>query len=360
MLEEQRHGLSEAVRTLSPSYFAVVMATGTASVGVGQIGLALISWSLLWIAVAAYAALVVLTVWRLVAFRSEIVADFTRVRTGFAFFTFVAATDVLAVRLIPALGTGLPSVLLAVAFAAWLVLEYAIPGGVVLSHPWHIDALRDVNGTWFIWPVASQSVALVAASLEPMTDVFAELLSIVAVLSWSIGVVLYGVIGVVMVLRMLTQGMPAGELGPDYWVAMGAAAISVLSASKLIEMTNMPMVAASRGMVAGVGVVLWSFATWLIPALVGIGWWRHVAQRVPLRYESALWGMVFPLSMYGVASLYLGRADRLPILGGIGTAGIWVALVVWCIVAVSMAAHVVHRLWPGDGFRRRPAAAARR
>ena len=345
MLEAQGHGLSEAVRTLSPTYFAVVMATGTVSVGIAQVGRPAISQALLWIAVVAYIALVVLTVWRLIAYRHEIVTDFTRVRTGFAFFTFVAATDVLAARFIPAVGFGLPCVLLIVAFAAWLVLEYAIPGGVVLSHPWHVDALRDVNGTWFIWPVASQSVALVAASLEPLATLSAELLAIIAVLSWSIGVVLYGVIGVVMVVRMLTQGISAAELGPDYWVAMGAAAITVLAASKLVEMTDMPMIDVSRGLIAGAAVGLWSFATWLIPALLGIGWWRHVVHRVPLRYEASLWGMVFPMSMYAVASMYLGKADRLPILGAIGEVSIWVAFGVWVIVAVSMVVHVAGRLW---------------
>ncbi|GAB3801051.1 tellurite resistance/C4-dicarboxylate transporter family protein [Humibacter antri] len=346
MLEAQRHGLSDAIRTLSPTYFALVMATGTVSVGIAQVGSPARSLTLLWIAVAAYVVLVVFTVWRLIAYRHEIVADFTRVRTGFAFFTFVAATDVIAARFIPMLGFGLPCVLLVIAFSAWLVLEYAIPGGVVLSHPWHLDALRDVNGTWFIWPVASQSVALVAASIEPLAARSAELLAIIAVLSWSIGVVLYGVIGVVMVVRMLTQGIAAAEIGPDYWVAMGAAAITVLAASKLVEMTDMPMIDASRGFVAGAAVVLWSFATWLIPALVGIGWWRHVVHRVPVRYESALWGMVFPMSMYAVASMYLGKADRLPTLGGIGEVSIWVAFGVWAIVAVSMLVHVVRRLWP--------------
>lgn len=345
MLEAQRRGLSEAVRTLSPTYFAVVMATGTVSVGVAQVGFSGLSWVLLWLAVVAYVVLVVLTGWRLVAYRHEIVADFTRVRTGFAFFTFVAATDVIAARLIPAMGFALPCVLLIVAFATWLVLEYAIPGGVVLAHPWHIDALRDVNGTWFIWPVASQSVALVAASLEPLARASAELLAIVAVLSWSVGLVLYAVIGVVIVVRMLTQGISAAELGPDYWVAMGAAAITVLAASKLVEMSDMPMIDASRGLIAGAGVVLWSFATWLVPALVSIGWWRHVVHRVPLRYDVALWGMVFPMSMYAVASMYLGKADRLPTLGGIGAVSIWVAFVVWAIVAVSMVVHVAGRLW---------------
>jgi tellurite resistance protein TehA-like permease len=32
-----------------------------------------------------------------------------------------------------------------------------------------------------------------------------------------------------------------------------------------------------------------------------------VLQRVPLRYETALWSLVFPIGMYGVATRELGR-----------------------------------------------------
>ena len=70
------------------------------------------------------------------------------------------------------------------------------------------------------------------------------------------------------------------------------------------------------------------------------GWWRHRIHRVPFRYEATLWSVVFPLGMYAVAGIYLGRADRLPIVGAIGGAELWVAFAVWALTFVGMVVHV--------------------
>lgn len=94
-------------------------------------------------------------------------------------------------------------------------------------------------------------------------------------------------------------------------------------------------------MVAGLAVVFWAFATWLIPGLIAAGWWRHAHCRVPLVYEATLWSMVFPLGMYAVAGIYLGRADHPPIVEGVGRAALWVALAAWTIFFVTMCWHVV-------------------
>jgi len=101
-------------------------------------------------------------------------------------------------------------------------------------------------------------------------------------------------------------------------------------------MADAPMVAATRGLIAGASVVFWAFGSWLIPALVAAGWWRHVVHRIPLRYEATWWSIVFPLGMYGVAGHYLGHADHLPIVHTIGEDETWVALTVWVLVFASM------------------------
>jgi tellurite resistance protein TehA-like permease len=66
-----------------------------------------------------------------------------------------------------------------------------------------------------------------------------------------------------------------------------------------------------------------------------MGWWRHVQQRVPLRYETGLWAMVFPLGMYAVASMDLGQADRLPVVTAVGSWFLWIAAAAWIAVAVA-------------------------
>jgi tellurite resistance protein TehA-like permease len=135
------------------------------------------------------------------------------------------------------------------------------------------------------------------------------------------------------------------ELTPPYWVAMGALAITVVSGARIVEMADAPMVTATRGLIAGLAVVFWAFATWLIPVLVAAGWWRHVTRKVPLRYDATLWSIIFPLGMYAVAGIYLGKADRLPLVETVGRAELWVATAAWAVTLVAMVAHVLRTVF---------------
>lgn len=148
---------------------------------------------------------------------------------------------------------------------------------------------------------------------------------------------------------MMLYDLRPADLDPPYWVAMGACAITVLAGARILEMADAPMVAATRGLIAGASVVFWAFATWLIPVLVAAGWWRHHTHRVPLRYEATLWSVVFPLGMYAVAGIYLGQANRLPVVGAIGSGELWFAFVAWVLTLTAMVVHLVRTvLRPGN------------
>jgi tellurite resistance protein TehA-like permease len=86
--------------------------------------------------------------------------------------------------------------------------------------------------------------------------------------------------------------------------------------------------------VAGFSLMLWAFGTWMLPFLVAIGLWRHVAHRVPFGYEVGLWSMVFPLGMYATASAEFGGAARLPFMVAVGAVAAYVAIAAWAVVAV--------------------------
>ncbi|MER6006381.1 hypothetical protein ABT120_48120 [Nonomuraea angiospora] len=83
--------------------------------------------------------------------------------------------------------------------------------------------------------------------------------------------------------------------------------MSVLAGAQLLDLPPGAVVV-PREFAVGVSLVLWAFGSWLIPLLVALGVWRHVRCRVPLRWEWGLWGMVFPVGMYGVATRALGRS----------------------------------------------------
>ena len=320
---------------LSPGYFALVMATGIVSIGADLRGWQTLSLGLLVVAAVAYAVLIVLTAWRLIRFRHAIIHDARDTRKAFLYFTFVAGTDVLAVGLAAHGQLGVAAMLLGVAGLAWLVLGYTIPWAAVLGRA-ERPVLAAANGTWFIWVVASQSVAVAAATLEPEYDDLRQALAIVAVFSWSVGIVLYLASGIFVSLRLMLYPLKPQELDPPYWVAMGAVAITIVAGARIVEMESAPMVDAVRGLVAGLAVLFWCFATWLIPVLFAVGFWRHVLHHVPFRYDPTWWSIVFPLGMYAAASIYLGRADDLPIVEWIGNAWIFVAIAAWLIAIVGM------------------------
>ena len=303
--------LRNAVEGLTPGYFALVMATGIISVGLELEGWHTLSVGLLLVCVAAFGVLLALTCWRFVSFRRATVDDFLDPGRAFGFFTFVAGTNVLGVRLGMAGVPEVTAVLLVLSGVAWLVLGYVVPWTAVLGHE-ERPVVAYANGTWFIWVVASQSVAVAAATVEPTFDPARRELALVAVVSWSVGVFLYAAAGVLVTMRLTLYPFGPQELTPPYWVSMGALAITVLAGARIVEMADAPMVVATRGLIAGLAVMFWAFATWLIPVLVAAGWWRHAVRRVPLRYEATMWSIIFPLGMYAVAGIYLGRADRLP------------------------------------------------
>lgn len=327
------------VQTLHPGYFALVMATAIMSVGMQIHRTYALSVGLLWVACVAYVVLVVLHVWRLIASRAEVAADLGDPRRGFGLFTFVAATNVLGARLNLDGHHRLALVLLGIGSVSWVVLGYLVPWTAVLARA-HRPVVQDANGTWFIWVVASQSVAVLAAALEPAITLGRRELAVLAVFSWSVGVFLYAAVGIFVAARMLLYPLLPADLTPPYWVAMGATAITVVAGARIVEMADAPMVAATRGLIAGTSVVFWAFGTWLIPPLVAAGVWRHVRRGVPLLYEPTLWSIVFPLGMYGVGGLSLGHADHLPIVRAIGAYESWAALAVWSITFVAMLAHL--------------------
>ncbi len=351
---EPADGIREAVRTLNPGYFALVMATGIVSVAMHNHGQYTLSVTLLWLGLVAFFVLLAATAVRLIAFRADFAADLRDPRRAFGAFTFVAAADVLGARLGVDTHYRIASALLVVGWLAWLVLGYVVPWTACLHTP-HRPVLQHANGTWFIWVVASESVAVLAAGLEPELETGRRELALLAVFSWSVGVFLYSAAGIFVAARMLLYRLGPEDLTPPYWVSMGATAITVVAGARIVEMAHAPMVDATRGLIAGTSVVFWAFGTWLIPPLIAGGIWKHVVHRIPLRYEATLWSVVFPLGMYGVGADYLGKVDHLPIVEYIGADESWIALAAWTITFVAMLHHLVVTLGFGGGASRRAA-----
>jgi tellurite resistance protein TehA-like permease len=337
-------GVVNGVRNLYPGYFALVMATGICSSALRGVGQPTASAVQLAIAAVCFAVLVAALGLRVARYPRLVVRDLTAPDRAFAFFTVTAAADVLAARLAADAHRAVGLVLAGFAAAVWLGLTYTIPVRLVLG-PRPQPVLAGVNGTWFIWVVGTQSLAVGLAALDRPAGGYARLTALLAVLMWSVGVVLYLLVAALVLARLLLLQVSPQDLTPPYWITMGATAITVLAAAQTLTMGPAPALDATRSVMAGLAVVFWAFGTWLIPLLITFGLWRHLLHRKPLTYQPALWGVVFPLGMYAAASIQLGSADHLPIVEDIGRAWTWVAVAVWLIVFAGMGLTLARRAW---------------
>lgn len=334
VLRSQQAGplLRAGIRDLNPGYFALVMATGIVSVAVDTAGAGWLSAILLWLTIGCFLVLAVAYGWRLASYRRELLADASDPRRAFAFFTLVAGSDVLGTRLAADGYQAATAVLLAAAGLVWLLLSYGMPLGLITRHGSR-SALAGVNGTWFLWVVGTQSIAVSVTSLLPAPG---GLLIAVAVGAWSAGVVLYLLLAGLVLAGLFQFPLEPAGLTPAYWVFMGATAISVLAGARLLVAPPDALLAGVRPVVAGLSVILWAFGTWLIPLLAGLGVWRHMVRGIRLRYEPPLWSIVFPLGMYCAASHALGGALNVRWLVTLGRDGTWVAFAVWLAVFAAM------------------------
>jgi tellurite resistance protein TehA-like permease len=89
----------------------------------------------------------------------------------------------------------------------------------------------------------------------------------------------------------------------------------------------------------GFTLFFWAVATWWIPLLLGLTFWRHVLKRHQLRYEPQLWSLVFPLAMYTTGTTRLADALQTDFLLVIPHTTMWLAWAAWLFTSLGMSRH---------------------
>jgi tellurite resistance protein TehA-like permease len=329
--------LARSVRRAGPACFPVVMATGIVSAALRQAGQPSLSAALLMIAVAVF--LILLAAWaaRAVAFPASLRAGLGRPDQAFSSFAFVAACGVLGDRLAGG-GYRLPAAVAAgAALAAWLCVTCLILAHLAVRRP--PPQLADVNGTWYLGAVGTQSLAIAAVFLHGLGLLPAGPAALAAIAAWSAGILLYLVITVLVASRLLLVGVGPREAVNPYWVAMGAASIAVVAAAGILRIPGAP----ARPAITGLAVALWSIATVLIPPLATATAARYLHRPVRPRYRADMWTVVFPLGMYSMASLLLGSTARLPLAGHVGAVAVPFATTAWALVFIGLVASPLDR-----------------
>jgi hypothetical protein len=295
---------------LPPGSWAVAMGCGIVSIDMNTLGQRVLSVALFLIAGAVWLLLVV----RLARFPALAISE----SASPPILGSVAATGVLGARFAAAGATLAAAALLAVATAGLAALAWP-----VLTH-W----VTPTTGTSFLLSVATQSVAVLAATLAAAYRlgwllVFAALTCVVALSAY------------VFVARRFDLRAIASGAG-DQWVAGGALAIAALAAGKIAAAS---VVIAEFGgwhdALSAAALAMWCLAmAWFVPLVVSELIWPR------LRYHVLRWSTVFPLGMYAAGSFAVGQDTGIRGITWFARSWAWVAFAITVLMLVGLARRI--------------------
>lgn len=339
--------LRAGVAELFPGYFALVMATGIVSIAAHLLGWSWIARALLWVNLVAYPVLWLLTLARLLLYPRRLWADLTDHGRGPGFFTLVAGTCVLGNQLAVVAGAAQPARWLwLLALALWLPIMYTFLAAVTVRQA-KPPVERGLSGAWLLMVVAVQSLAALGALLAPrlaQEGGAGDALLFAALCFFLLGCLLYIIIITIIFYRFTFFVFDPAALTPPYWINMGAVAITTLAGATLIlNAGGLPLLGEALPFLKGFTLLFWTTATWWIPLLFILGFWRHGARHFPLRYDPQYWGMVFPLGMYATCTYRLSQALALPFLLPLALLFLGLALLAWLGVMGGMVAGLASR-----------------
>jgi len=344
------HPLSRAAADLFPGYFALVMATGIISIACFLLGMQTISLVLLVINVIAYVILCSLLLIRLLFFFSRVKTDIKDHVKGPGFFTVVAGTCVLGSALLIVIDQYRPAIVLWFAgIILWVVIMYTFfTAMTVRENKPSIEA--GLNGGWLLAVVATQSISVLGTLLVSRLIDYREPILFFTLCMFLLGCMLYLPLITLIFYRFTFVNVTMASLTPPYWINMGAVAITTLAGARLIiAAPGWLLLNEMVPFLKGFTLFFWAAATWWIPLLLALGFWRHVYKRFPLKYDPQYWGMVFPFGMYTVCTFQLANAIGFPRLMVIPRYFVYLALAGWIAALVGLLGTLLRNA-PRRGF----------
>lgn len=341
-------GIAGKLADFFPGYFAFVMATGIVSLAAHLHGKQRIALGMFWLNIAGYVALWLLSFLRFTWFRARFIEDLTHHSRGAAFLTKAAATCILGSQF--ALLThwmSIARVLWFFGLVLGLLLSYTFFAAITSCEP-KPSLEAGINGAWLLVIVAMEAISVLGTTVArsmPST----QIVLFVCLATFLVGAMLYVFFATLILYRWMFFSMQPEKLTPDYWIDMGALAITTLAGALLLQAGGLwSFLDRLAPFLLGATLFFWATATWWIPLLLVLELWRHLRGRIPLNYGPEYWALVFPLGMYAVATFTLVKVTGLAFLNGMAGFFTYTALFAWVIVFIGLLHRVVGLIRSGQ------------
>lgn len=225
----------------------------------------------------------------------------------------------------------------------WVLLIYAyfLIATVSREKP---DLANGMRGSSLLIVVATESLCVLAVEMAKVREDDAHWLLPVAGAMFLVGAAIYFIFIALILYRWMFLQISATEMTPDYWINMGALAIACLAGGSLLDAGDAwNFLTEIRSFLLGLTLLFWALATWWIPLLIAMGFWRHLWCRQALHYGPGYWSLVFPLGMYSAASWKLGSPLHWQTMLDIAAAFALIAAFAWSLTFMGMLGTVMRR-----------------
>ncbi len=341
MLNKLTNMIQNGVRDLFPAYFALVMATGIVSIACHLLKMDFLAFPLFYLNQFFYVVLWLLTLARVFRHSSRLLGDLSNHRLGTGFLTLVAGTNVLGSQfVILQSNQTVAFVLWILGLILWFLLIYAL--FTILTVKEEKPPLESgINGAWMLFVVSTQSIVVLGMLLVSRFAPWEEMFTYAMLGFYLLGCMFYILIISLIVYRFMFFKIGAEEMGPPYWINMGAVAITTLAGANILLKGTVPFLGELIPFIKGFTIFFWASGTWWIPLLFLLGAWRHIYKRYPLTYHPAYWGLVFPMGMYTVCTFRLAQVMKLDFLLIIPKFFIYLALIAWAATIFGLARQLI-------------------
>ncbi|WP_051285067.1 tellurite resistance/C4-dicarboxylate transporter family protein [Aequorivita capsosiphonis] len=326
----------ETIAFFPPGYFSLVMATGIVSIAAHFFEYQIFAKTTLYINLVSFIILSAILIIRLLFFKREVINDFYKNNRNMGFLSIPAACCIMGSQFVLIVTNDSVGIFFfVIGLISWVFLIYTL--FAIIIEEAHKPSLKGVNGSWLLIIVSTQSLFVLSVLL---VDNFPKEINTILFFSFILflcGCMFYIIIITLVFYRLIFLKVKADQLKANYWISMGADAISVLAGSMLIQNAEkssfLPDV---LSFLKGFTSLFWAIGTWWIPLIIVLGIWRHIVKKIPLKYTFQYWTLVFPLGMYAVCTLKLSQIIGLSLLNGIGSVFVIIAIASWTIVFLSM------------------------
>lgn len=325
------------VKAMAPANFALVMSTGIISVALLRLGCPWAAWFFHGVNAFLYAALWTLLLTRVVRYPGAVATDFTSHLKGPTFLTIVAGTSIFGTQsALLAHHATAAACLFWVGAALWVFLLWGVFFAIFTRVP--KPSLRcGINGAWLLATVSTEALVILGATLGAAPGTDAALVYFCLCALFSVGVVLYLFVITGIFFRFCFTDMLASEFDPTYWINASAAAATALAGTALMGRAGAaPLMGMVLPYISGITMLAWAAATWWVPMLMLLGFWRHFVMRYPFTYTPAYWSMVFPLGMYTACTSAVSDAYGVPGLMAVPKVFIFFALGAWAATLTAL------------------------